>query len=59
MALDEIDKRLLSLLQKDAHLTAQEMAETLNLSSSQAGRRRQRLEADGYIKATIARLDAR
>ena len=47
--LDKTDKRLLSELQKNAHLTAQELGDVLNLSPSQAGRRRQRLEADGYI----------
>ena len=56
--LDEIDTRLLAALQKDAHLTAQELGEALNLSPSQAGRRRQRLEADGYIEGYTARLDA-
>ncbi len=54
--LDTIDMRLLSALQKNAHLTAQELGEILNLSPSQAGRRRQRLEADGYIEGYNARL---
>lgn len=56
--LDEMDKRLLEALQKNAHLTAQELGEILNLSPSQAGRRRQRLENDGYIQGYAARLDA-
>lgn len=55
--LDEIDTRLLAALQKNAHLTAQELGEMLNLSASQAGRRRQRLEGDGYIQGYFARLD--
>ncbi len=55
---DEIDKRLMAALQKDAHLTAQDLGELLNLSPSQAGRRRQRLEAEGYIQSYAARLDA-
>ncbi len=55
--LDSIDLRLLAALQKDAHLTAQELSERLNLSASQVGRRRQRLEAEGYIKGYTARLD--
>jgi DNA-binding Lrp family transcriptional regulator len=55
--LDEMDKRLLAALQKNAHLTAQDLGEILNLSPSQAGRRRQRLEAEGYIEAYTARLD--
>lgn len=57
--LDKTDLRLLSALQKNAHLTAQELSERLNLSASQAGRRRQRLEAEGYIQGYIARLDPR
>lgn len=56
--LDSTDKQLLAALQHNAHLTAQELSETLNLSASQAGRRRQRLEADGYIQGYRAYLDA-
>lgn len=55
--LDRTDTRLLAALQKDAHLTAQELGELLNLSPSQAGRRRQRLEVEGYIEGYAARLD--
>lgn len=55
--LDVTDTRLLSALQKDAHLTAQQLGEMLNLSPSQAGRRRQRLETEGYIQGYAARLD--
>ena len=55
--LDETDKRLLALVQRNAHLTGQELGEELNLSASQAGRRRQRLEAEGLISSYAARLD--
>ena len=55
--LDEMDTRLLAALQRDAHLTAQQLGEALNLSPSQAGRRRQRLEAEGYIQGYFARVD--
>ena len=55
--LDEMDKRLLSALQNDAHLTAQQLGELLHLSPSQAGRRRQRLETEGFIKNYAAKLD--
>lgn len=55
--LDNTDCRLLSALQKDAHLTAHQLGELLNLSPSQAGRRRQRLENEGYITGYAARLD--
>ena len=55
--LDATDFRLLDELQRNAHLTAQELGERLHLSASQAGRRRQRLEAEGFIQGYIARLD--
>ncbi|MEZ5913022.1 MAG: Lrp/AsnC family transcriptional regulator [Paracoccaceae bacterium] len=55
--LDTTDSRLLSEVQRNAHLTAQELGEILNLSASQAGRRRQRLEAEGFILGYAARLD--
>lgn len=53
---DHTDLRLLAALQKNAHLTAQELGEALNLSPSQAGRRRQRLETAGIIEGYRARL---
>lgn len=56
--LDDIDKKLLASLQDNAHLTAQDLSERLNMSASQAGRRRQKLEAEGYINAYRAHLDA-
>ena len=56
--LDETDSRLLSALQQNAHLTSQELGDRLNLSPSQAGRRRQRLEANGFIEGYAARLNA-
>jgi DNA-binding Lrp family transcriptional regulator len=55
--IDETDSRLLAALQTDAHLTAQELGEMLNLSPSQAGRRRQRLESMGIVRGYAARLD--
>ena len=55
--LDDMDTRLLAALQSDAHLTAQQLGDLLHLSPSQAGRRRQRLEAEGYIQGYAARLD--
>ena len=56
--LDATDSRLLALLQTNAMLTAQDLGEALNLSPSQAARRRQRLEAEGYVTGYAARLDA-
>ena len=54
--LDATDIRLLSLLQQDAQLTTNDLGERLALSPSQTGRRRQRLEAAGYIRHYTARL---
>ncbi|MCH2093750.1 MAG: Lrp/AsnC family transcriptional regulator [Rhodobacteraceae bacterium] len=56
--IDDIDKRLLAAIQKNAHLTAQHLGDQLGLSPSQAGRRRQRLEQEGLIAGYTARLDA-
>lgn len=57
MSLDPTDTALLSALQKNAQLTAHELGALLNLSASQAGRRRQRLETEGYVRAYVARLN--
>lgn len=54
--LDPADLRLLAALQRDSTLTAQDLSTTLNMSASQAGRRRQRLEAEGYIAGYRAHL---
>lgn len=56
--LDGTDILLLSALQRDAHVTAEKLSETLHLSPSQIGRRRQRLEAEGYIEGYRAHLSA-
>lgn len=56
MELDAVDKALLAALQRDAHLTAEALGRVLNLSPSQAGRRRHRLEEAGLIKGYVAKL---
>ena len=55
--MDDIDRQLLRLLQRDATRTAESLGQALNLSSSQAGRRRARLEAEGVISTTVVRVD--
>ena len=55
--LDPTDTRILAELQKNALITAQELGARIHLSPSQAARRRARLEAEGYVLATTARLD--
>ncbi|WP_418591733.1 Lrp/AsnC family transcriptional regulator [Ponticoccus sp. (in: a-proteobacteria)] len=57
ISLDTTDIALLQALQKNGQATAQELGDTLNLSASQAGRRRQRLEERGVIQGYRARLD--
>ena len=54
--IDETDSRLLAALQANAQITAHELGEVLNLSASQAARRRAKLEADGLISGYMARL---
>jgi DNA-binding Lrp family transcriptional regulator len=55
--LDATDTRLLQLVQANAMLTAQDLGAALNLSASQAARRRQRLEAEGFVTGYAARID--
>ncbi|MGL4573512.1 MAG: Lrp/AsnC family transcriptional regulator [Burkholderiaceae bacterium] len=55
--LDRIDRRILHLLQDDAHLTYQQIAEAVSLSPSPCLRRIKRLEQAGVIKQYVALLD--
>jgi DNA-binding Lrp family transcriptional regulator len=55
--LDPTDLRILAELQADATVTAQDLGARIHLSPSQAARRRARLESEGYVTATVARLD--
>ncbi len=57
VALDRIDRRILELLQADARLTNQEIAERVNLSPSPCLRRIRRLEAEGVIQRYVALVD--
>lgn len=55
--MDEIDKTILRILQKDAKVTAKEIATQLNLTISPVYERIRRLEKEGYIKRYAAILD--
>lgn len=55
--LDPVDRKILAAIQVDATRTAQALADLVHLSPSQAARRRARLEAEGYVTATVARVD--
>ena len=58
MNLSATDVKILRLLQQDASLTAAEIAEQVNLSTSPCWRRINRLEKDGIIEKKVALLDA-
>ncbi len=57
VALDEIDIKILRILQKDAKKTAKEIASTLGLTISPVYERIRRLEHNGFIKKYVAILD--
>ena len=59
MALDQVDRRILAVLQKQGRISNSDLSETGNLSASACHRRVQRLESDGYIRNYVALLDAR
>jgi len=57
--LDATDRRILSVLQKQARITNADLSDLVNLSPSACHRRVQRLEEDGFIAAYVALLDNR
>lgn len=57
--MDKLDRKILDLLQRDASLTAGEIAERVGLSKAPCWRRIQRLTETGVIRRTVALLDAR
>jgi Lrp/AsnC family transcriptional regulator, leucine-responsive regulatory protein len=56
MALDRLDRRLLSLLQRDCSLTNLALAERVGLSPPACLKRVRRLQAHGYIARQVAIL---
>ncbi len=56
--MDKLDRKILELLQKDADLTAAEIADRIGLSKAPCWRRIQRLRETGVIRRTVALLDA-
>ncbi|WP_138465606.1 Lrp/AsnC family transcriptional regulator [Poseidonocella sp. HB161398] len=57
--LDDRDRRLLALLQENAEMSVNDMAETVALSVSACWRRIKRLGDEGYIRRRVAVLDRR
>ena len=57
--LDRFDQALLNILQRDASLTADQLAQKVPLSPSAIARRLRRLRADGTISRSVTLLDRR
>lgn len=55
--LDDIDLKILRILQRDAKITTREIAETLHLTVSPVYERIKRLEKTGHIEKYVALLD--
>lgn len=55
--LDEIDRKILRILQSDSRLTNAELSEQVVLSPTPCLRRVKRLEAEGYIRGYRATVD--
>lgn len=58
MQLDKTDKALLRLLQQDATLSTQQLADKLNLTSTPCWNRVKRLEQAGFISKRVALISA-
>ena len=57
MKLDQVQKTLLGLLQKDSSLSTQDLADKVGLSSSPCWRRVREMEEAGLIRGYVALLD--
>ncbi|MEM7094588.1 MAG: Lrp/AsnC family transcriptional regulator [Actinomycetota bacterium] len=55
--MDQVDREILLLLQRDASLTARELAEHVGLTPTPCWRRVQNLEAAGVITGRVALVD--
>lgn len=55
--LDQLDRKILALVQSDSSLSVQEIGERVGLSSTPCWRRLQKLEKSGYILRRVALLD--
>ena len=56
-AIDEIDKKLLNILQTNSRITIRELSEKLHLSTTPIHERIKKLEKNGYIKQYITLID--
>lgn len=56
-SLDDVDRKILSYLQRDASMTIKDIAEKVHLSPTPCWKRIQRMEDEGIIRARVALLD--
>ena len=56
---DQIDQKILKILQIDASLSMDEISEKVNLSRNACWRRIRRLESEGIIKGRVALVEPR
>jgi Lrp/AsnC family transcriptional regulator len=59
MLTNEMDKRILRIIQRDASQSTAEIAEAVGLSQAPCWRRIQRLKEEGYVRAQVALLNRR
>lgn len=59
MHLNDIDLRLIAVLQRDASIAIDELAKQVGLTKTPCWRRLQKLEKSGIIKGKVALLDAK
>jgi len=57
MALDKIDRKILSILQRDTTLPVAEIGKKVGLSTTPCWRRIQKMEEDGVIRRRVALLN--
>ena len=57
MALDKIDRKILSILQKDTTLSVADIGKKVGLSTTPCWRRIQKMEEDGVIRRRVALLN--
>ncbi len=57
MTFDEIDKKILRLIQHDGNISLNDLAEEVNLTTTPCWKRLKRLEDNGVIRKRVALLD--
>ena len=57
-SLDDLDQKILRLVQQDADLGIEKIAELVGSSRTPVWNRLRKLKANGYIRRTVALLDA-